>query len=198
MENRMSIKRKGLTLTVFEDDVEDPREYYKDTNVTNMVCFHRRYQLGDEHNFKTPSDFNEWYKENKDKVACIMPLYLLDHSGLAISTHDFMDPWDSGQVGYIYILKDTLKKHNMADDIGSYDVCRTMIETEVEEYDRWLRGIPQYYAFNITDQNDEPIECMGVFEFTSFEDMISEMKDRSEHKFDFLFNALLKEQESYL
>ena len=33
MENRMSIKRKGLTLTVFEDDIEDPREYYKDTNM---------------------------------------------------------------------------------------------------------------------------------------------------------------------
>ncbi len=198
MENRISIKRKGLTLTVFEDDVEDPREYYKDTNVTNMVCFHRKYKLGDEHNFANPQEFNEWYKKNKDKVACIMPLYLLDHSGLAISTHDFMDPWDSGQVGYIYILKETLKKHNMADDIGSYDVCRTMIETEVEEYDRWLRGIPQYYAFDITDQDDETIECMGVFEFTSFKDMICEMKDRSEHKFDFLFNALLKEQESYL
>ena len=198
MENRMSIKRKGLTLTVFEDDIEDPREYYKDTNMSKMICFHRRYQLGDKHNFKTPSEFNEWYNKNKDKVACIMPLYLLDHSGLAISIHDFKDPWDSGQVGYVYILKETLKEHGMADDIGSYDVCRTMIETEVDEYDNWLRGIPQYYAFNITDQNDEPIECMGVFEFTSFKDMISEMKDRSEHKFDFLFNALLKEQESYL
>ena len=198
MENRMSIKRKGFTLTVFEDDIEDPREYYKDTNMSKMICFHRRYQLGDKHNFKTPSEFNEWYNKNKDKVACIMPLYLLDHSGLAISIHDFKDPWDSGQVGYVYILKETLKEHGMADDIGSYDVCRTMIETEVDEYDNWLRGIPQYYAFNITDQNDEPIECMGVFEFTSFKDMISEMKDRSEHKFDFLFNALLKEQESYL
>ena len=198
MENEMTIKRKGLTLTVFEDDIEDPREYYKDTNVTNMVCFHGRYKLGDEHNFANPSQFDEWYKKNKDKVACIMPLYLLDHSGLAISIHDFKDPWDSGQVGYVYILKETLKEHGMADDIGSYDVCRTMIETEVDEYDNWLRGIPQYYAFNITDQNDEPIECMGVFEFTSFKDMISEMKDRSEHKFDFLFNALLKEQESYL
>ena len=198
MENEMTIKRKGLTLTVFEDDIEDPREYYKDTNVTNMVCFHGRYKLGDEHNFANPSQFDEWYKKNKDKVACIMPLYLLDHSGLAISIHDFKDPLDSGQVGYVYILKETLQEHGMADDIGSYDVCRTMIETEVDEYDNWLRGIPQYYAFNITDQNDEPIECMGVFEFTSFEDMISEMKDRSEHKFDFLFNALLKEQESYL
>ena len=84
-------------------------EYYKDTNVTNMVCFHGRYKLGDEHNFANPNQFDEWYKKNKDKVACIMPLYLLDHSGLAISIHDFKDPWDSGQVGYVYILKDGSK-----------------------------------------------------------------------------------------
>ena len=127
-----------------------------------------------------------------------MPLYLLDHSGLAISIHDFKDPWDSGQVGYVYILKETLKEHGMADDIGSYDVCRTMIETEVDEYDNWLRGIPQYYAFDITDQNDELIECMGVFEFTTLKEMIGEMKERSEHSYDFLFDTLLKQEENYL
>ena len=49
----MEIKRKGLTLRIFEDDIEDPREYYKDTNVTTMVCFHRRYSLGDKHDFKS-------------------------------------------------------------------------------------------------------------------------------------------------
>ena len=43
-----------------------------------------------------------------------------------------------------------------------------------------------------------PIESMGIFELTSLKKMLGEMKDRSEHKFDFLFNALLKEQESYL
>lgn len=198
MENRMSIKRKGFTLTVFEDDIEDPREYYKDTNMSKMICFHRKYQLGDKHNFKTPSEFNEWYNKNKDKVACIMPLYLLDHSGLTMSVHDFHDPWDSGQVGYAYILKETLREHNMADDIGSYDTCRALIETEVEEYDRWLRGVPQYYAFDITDQDDELIECMGVFEFTTLKEMIGEMKERSEHKYDFLFDAMLKQNESYM
>ena len=74
----------------------------------------------------------------------------------------------------------------------------SLIETEVEEYDRWLRGIPQYYAFDITDQNDELIECMGVFEFTTLKEMIGKMKERSEHSYDFLFDTLLKQEENYL
>lgn len=198
MKNVMKIKRQGFTLTVFEDSYDDPREDFEGTNMAKMICFHRKYKLGDEHNFENPQEFNEWYKKNKDKVACIMPLYLLDHSGLTMSVHDFHDPWDSGQVGYAYILKETLRKHNMADDIGSYDICRTLIETEVEEYDKWLRGVPQYFTFDITDKDDEPVKCMGIFEFTTLKEMIGEMKERSEHNYDFLFDALLKQEENYL
>lgn len=41
----------------------------------------------------------------------VMPLYLLDHSGLAMQTTSFHDPWDSGQVGWVYVSKeDALKE----------------------------------------------------------------------------------------
>lgn len=41
----------------------------------------------------------------------MMPLYLMDHSGLAMQTESFHDPWDSGQVGWIYVSKeDALKE----------------------------------------------------------------------------------------
>ena len=198
MKNKMKIKRKELTLTIFEDTYEDPREYDKDTNMAKMICFHRKYQLGDDHNFANPQEFNDWYKKNKDKVACIMPLYLLDHSGLMMSVHDFHDPWDSGQVGYAYILKETLRKDNISDDIGSYDFCRTLIESEVEEYNKWLCGFPQYYSFEITDKDDVFVDSMGIFEFTTLKEMLGEMKERSEHKYDFLFDAMLKQNESYM
>lgn len=52
----------------------------------------------------------------KDKVA-ILPLYLYDHSGLAMSTNDFGDRWDSGCVGFIYMDKNTaMKELGMAGD----------------------------------------------------------------------------------
>jgi len=37
----------------------------------------------------------------------ILPLYLLDHSGLAMNTGGFNDRWDSSQVGFIYMDKKT-------------------------------------------------------------------------------------------
>jgi len=70
-----------------------------------MVCFHNRYILGDtenkhrlhgkgENTFTNPEDFEDWYKENENSVAVILPLYLYDHRGLSISTGSFHDMWD--------------------------------------------------------------------------------------------------------
>ena len=188
----MRIKRKGLTLTVFEDDIESPREYYKDDNKTKMICFHRKYNLGDEHAFDTPKEFAVWVSHNKDNIAYIKPLYLLDHSDLYLSTKDFFDPWDSGQIGYVYIPKSKVK------DITDKKVLDEIVEDEVKAYADWLIGNPQYFAFEITDENDCTIESMGVFELTTEKEMFNEMKERSEHKYDFIFDALLSAQENCL
>ena len=49
-----------------------------------------------------------------DKVLIVMPLYLYDHSGLAMSTKTepfwWHSTWDSMQVGWIYVTKETLRK----------------------------------------------------------------------------------------
>ena len=91
-----------------------PRE---DFNMTKMVCFHKRYQLGDEHEF----NFNEYggFKDikaaiersigGKGEIAVMEPLYMMDHSGLSLSTSDFHDRFDSGQIGWIYIDKKTAR-----------------------------------------------------------------------------------------
>lgn len=186
----MRIKRKGLTLNIFQDDIESPRDYYQDSNITKMICFHRKYQLGDEHEFENPAAFAEWVKNNEKNIEAIKPLYLLDHSGITISTHDFMDPWDSGQVGYVYVMKDQVKDYDKS-------IINELLEDEVKQYANWLAGIPQYFGFQITDEDDNSIECEGVFELTTEKEMFNEMKERSEHKYDFLFDALLQ-QENYL
>lgn len=87
-------------LKIFVDEhAENPREW---ENLAVMVCWHRRYNLGDKHYFKDPDDFKKKVKE-KDNI--ILPLYLYDHSGITISTSPFGCQWDSGQVGFIYCSK---------------------------------------------------------------------------------------------
>lgn len=115
-------------LTVEQDEMCDsPREW--DT-LTTMVCWHRRYNLGDKHHFDTVHDMledlasqdNIEYDEDINtpdlmtKLApyyLIKPLYLYDHSGITMSTSDeypYNDRWDAGCVGYVYISKaDVLK-----------------------------------------------------------------------------------------
>ena len=132
----MSIQEPYL-LTVRQDDFfPNPRR--EDENFGTMICFHRRYQLGDEHEYFSSDDlleelfinasgggdkgkqmydnfvdsfdlhpgtmvkiqaYNRALMAEIEKSYVVLPVYLLDHSGLSVSTTDFNDPWDSGQTG---------------------------------------------------------------------------------------------------
>lgn len=116
-------------LTVERDDYpESPREW---DNLTTMICWHRRYNLGDKHDFDNVHEMLEdlayqaGIKYNEDintpnlmtKLAphyLIKPLYLYDHSGISISTSDgypYNDRWDAGIVGFVYISKNDVFNH---------------------------------------------------------------------------------------
>ncbi len=50
---------RGHTIETHRDDnPENPRDGFSNLGV--MVCWHRRYKLGDKHGFKTPGDFQRW------------------------------------------------------------------------------------------------------------------------------------------
>lgn len=44
------------------------------------------------------------------EAALVLPLYMYEHSGRALSLEDFSDPWDSGQVGYVVITWENIWK----------------------------------------------------------------------------------------
>ena len=93
-----------FTLRIVQD--EDPVNPRLDfDNLGKMICFHKRYNLGDEHNID-PVDFNGWddmavHLTKAHDAAVILPLFLYDHSGITLQTSPFSCPWDSGQIGFI-------------------------------------------------------------------------------------------------
>jgi len=99
--------KNGRKLVVEHCDfAESPREW---DNLGTMVCFHRRYDLGDKHTYNH-NDYDSWEEmENaiikNENVAVILPLYLYDHSGITMNTTGFCCRWDSCQVGFIFISK---------------------------------------------------------------------------------------------
>jgi hypothetical protein len=125
----------------------NPRE--ENDNLGTMVCFHRRYDLGDKHNFRDPDDFVDFLKCNP---SFCLPLYLYDHSGITISTSPFSCPWDSGQLGWIYVTKEAIRKEWGKKRVSSQlsKIVIKNLEAEVMEYDQYLTG--DIYGFNLIDE----------------------------------------------
>jgi hypothetical protein len=96
----------------------------------------------------------------------IMPLYLLDHSGITISTHDFHDRWDSGQVGWTYASHADVAKEYGDASPENIKKARKLLNSEVGTYDCYLRG--ECYGFQLFRDGVEEDSCWGFL--GSFED----------------------------
>ena len=156
----------GNTLQVINDESpESPRTW---SNLTKMVCFHRRYTLGDKHEYRQ-SDHNSWDElkaailKNED-VAVIEPIYMYDHSGITIATKPFSCPWDSGQIGFAYITKEAAREGFMVKRISAKLKERLLVNLngEVETYDQYLRG--DIYGFKEVDSEGLEVDsCWGFY-----------------------------------
>jgi hypothetical protein len=123
-----------------------------------MVCWNRRYDLGDKHDYASPADF----REDVDFDACvILPLYLYDHSGITMSTGPFDCPWDSGQVGWIVCDTETLER----EFAGDRERAEKALRAEVAVYDAYLTG--SVYGFIVEelegDDWEEVDSCWGFY-----------------------------------
>ncbi len=165
---------KQCTIRVEQDDhPSDPRDW---DNLGEMVCWHREYKLGDDQPAEDPQ---EWFANHEREAAVILPLYLFDHSGLAMSVGPFACPWDSGQVGYIWASRErALKEYGkkiltkkLKSQLAGY------LSNEVKTYDDYLQG--NVYGYIVESPDGETIDsCWGYFGSDADEDgyMIREAK----------------------
>ena len=165
------IENEKYKLEIFDDlNPCSPREF---DNLGTMVCFHRRYNLGDKTELKS-SDFSSWeelenylYKEEDALIA--IPVFMYDHSGLWINTTGFSCPWDSGQVGYIYVSKEKVRREYSCKRISKKlkKMIREMLCSEVDLYNDYLSG--NVYGFTLTDkENAEEIDSSCGFYGTDY------------------------------
>jgi hypothetical protein len=124
-----------------------------------MICFHKNYRLGDEHNF----DIDSIQEYVKQKNVYSLPLYLYDHSGVTMNTQGFSCRWDSGQVGFIYITREKYLKEFNCKRVNKKHIYK-ILTAEVKEYDQYLTG--EVYGYKIINtENDDCIDsCYGFYE----------------------------------
>jgi len=164
---------KGHTIKIFHDtDPISPRDW---DNLGTLICGHTRYNLGDSHEFSDAREFlldlcsiseisdlsEDQLVRRAEKHAVMLPVYLYDHSGLAMNTTGFHCPWDSGQFGYIYSTLETIREE--------YDVRRVtaalrekiaqVLKQEVDTYGDYLSG--NVYGYVVEMDDDEIDSCWG-------------------------------------
>jgi hypothetical protein len=161
-----TIRKGNYELEILQDESpESPREW---DNLGTMICFHRRYNLGDKHNFSV----EEAQDMTKGKDIISLPLYLYDHSGITMSTSPFSCRWDSGCVGFIYVTKEQVRKEygvkRITKDI--VDKVTKVLQGEVKTYDQYLTG--DVYGYRISkvevcdkgcEHKEEVHSCWGYY-----------------------------------
>jgi hypothetical protein len=156
-----------VKIEILQDEMaESPREW---DNLGEMICFHKRYNLGDKHSYSV-SDFISWesmresFEREDDPAEVILPLYLYDHGGITMSTKGFSCPWDSGQVGFILARRSAILNCYSKKRISSTlrERVREVLETEVKTYDQYLTG--DVWGYVIEDDSGEHVDsCWGFF-----------------------------------
>ena len=160
MTTTMILKQKltpGFAFRLSHDpDAENDR---LDAPVARIICWHRRYQIGDQHDFAGPDTFKESLAD--DEIT--RSLYLLDHSGLALRLEPFGDRWDSGQVGHIVATPQQLRAVGV--DPSDEEAVNALFRTEIELEQKYLNG--EYYRIMIHRRLDDgiiesPLEVIPV------------------------------------
>jgi len=129
----------------------NPRDF---RNLGTMVCYHKKYKLGDQQAENTGlyTGWAEWLKSEvlsmKKSGVVYLPLYLYDHSGLAINTTGYHCRWDSTQLGWIYVTKSKLKKAGIEEE-----VAEALLVEEVDCYDHYLQD--QFLGYNLKTVNEK-------------------------------------------
>ena len=103
----------------------------------------------------------------------LMNVYRLEHSGVVYSTSPFNDPWDSGQVGFIWARHDELENLGYENDA----VVEKVFAEEVALYSAWADG--QTYWARLEKDGDCIDSCDGIIGDEELDDVFKAMEDKA-------------------
>ena len=102
---------------------------------------------------------NEFY----DKYI-VQSVHLYDHSGICLNTSGFSCPWDSGQIGYIYVSKDKVREEFGWKNITKQRIARIegYLQNEIEILSLWAENRVYYFVAtcNLCGKEDS---CGGFY-----------------------------------
>lgn len=168
--NLGDMERFGKSYRPISENYREPIDLlYELASVDRDEYQEKQYEECGEYNDMDNADL---YRLIEERGTLISSLYLYDHSGITISMSGFSCPWDSGQVGWIYVTKETIEKEWG----GDVESAKKYMEGEVEVYDNYLTG--EVYGFRIEDPDGNEMDsCWGYYGDSGKDDMIKECEN---------------------
>ncbi len=167
MDLAETYEHKGVTVNIyFDPHAESPRGKEWRENFGTMVCWHRRYDLGDEQASRDFDSIQDLIASYEARI--VLPLGLYDHSGITMYVGAGTHPsgcdtagWDSGQVGFIFVTAEKIREEYGVKRITQsvLDKAEALLRSEVEEYDDYLTG--ECYGFVVDEDGPDEDSCWG-------------------------------------
>lgn len=161
----------GHKIEIWQDTHnESPREWISDSK---FYTWHRRYCSPDEHDIREPM-----YVLPPNHVG--IKVWMYDHSGCTYAAADanpFHCPWDSGQVGWIYISRADARKRLSVQRLSQrhVDQIRDQLISEVKIFSEYVNG--EVYGFTVYDKDGNELDSCGGFYGSDREYMIEQAKE---------------------
>jgi len=126
------VKGKKIFKIYREDSPRYPR---KDSNLLGtLVGYHPHLNIVDVDLKKPATDETlKQFLADFDEPPVYLPVYLLNHSGMRVSTKSFDDPWDSGKLGIIYLTQSELIAQEL-----SVEQALAHLQTEIDVLDYYV------------------------------------------------------------
>jgi hypothetical protein len=153
-----------------DEYAESPREW---DNLGTFIMQHGNYDFGDIFFNIDPyarvsfeDDFKYHLKEVENctiKDVLYLPVYMLDHSEITIDVSPFSCSWDSGQIGYIYVTKEKIRKEYNVKRVSNKLQTQVLraLTYEIEMLDNYITG--NVYEYTVYDENNEVVDSCGGF-----------------------------------
>jgi hypothetical protein len=136
MQEAIHTEKHGeYTIKIFQDnDPMNPRSEFD--HLGTIYHTHRDYDLGEKMDQESIQAINE----NDQYVS--LPVYIYDHSGVALATKPFGCAWDSGQVGIISVEKAKVLKEWGRKKWSKKLEAQVIkcLEGEIKEFSDYLSG----------------------------------------------------------
>lgn len=149
-----TIEKNGYRLDIdYDQDAENPRTAWDNIGVLYVPRPPRGVSMSDK----------EASAGDAAAAPVVLPVYVIDHSGIALSDKPFGCPWDSWQAGCLYMTEKTLLAEYGQNTPETREKAKNYLRGELQEYAAYVAG--EVYGYTITRESDGELidSCWGFY-----------------------------------